>query len=115
MLAASAIIFAIKAKAQSGTFDHVLLKDRWGEELREMDCKIQLLPGKLRITESRETWDEKILLQSKSPDTCQVETSAGYYLLILERGCLKKAYLRSNVGADRIYLSGAAEIFEPRN
>lgn len=103
MFALSIILFTVKASAQTGTFDHVLLKDRHGEELRKMDCEIQLLPGKLRITEQGETWEEKILLQTKSRDTCEVETLAGYYLLILEGKRLKTAYLRSFVGADRIY------------
>jgi hypothetical protein len=114
MLAASIILFTVKASGQSGTFDHLLLRDQYGGEIRKQDSKITLLPGKLEITENGETWTEKILLQTKSPDTCQVETSAGYYVLVLKGERLERAYLRSNVGADRIYLAGLPGFFDTK-
>jgi hypothetical protein len=114
MFALSIILFTIKASGQTGTFDHLLLRDQYGDELRKQESKISLLPGKLEITENGETWTEKILLQTKGADTCQVETSAGYYVLLLERGTLKRAYLRSNVGADRVYLSGLPGFFDTK-
>lgn len=103
MFAAGIILFTIKASAQTGNFTQLVLKDRYGVEELEMASTIKLMPGKLEITEDGQTWEEKILLQTKSGDTCGVETLAGYYLLILEGKRLKTAYLRSNVGADRIY------------
>lgn len=104
MLAAATILFAIKASAQqTGKFSVLILKDRHGEETRQLQSSITLLPGKLVVSEGKEKWEEKILLQSKNQDTCHVETNAGWYVLVLEGECLKRAYLRSNVGADRIY------------
>jgi hypothetical protein len=115
MFAASIILFTVKASAQSGTFDHLLLRDQYGDEIRKQDSKITLLPGKLEITENGQTWTEKILLQTKSPDTCQIETASGYYVLLLRDKCLTRAYLRSNVGADRIYLAGLPGFFDTKD
>lgn len=103
MLAAATILFTIKASGQSGTFDKLILKDRYGTEERVMKSTIELLPGKLKVSENGQEWLENILFQSKSIDSCEVETLAGHYLLIMEKGNIKKVYLRSNVGTDRIY------------
>lgn len=113
LLAASMILFAIKSQAQSGKFSYLVLKDQNGEEVRKEHSEIKLLPDRLVITENGMKFQEKILLQSKSGDTCEVYTDAGRYWLVFEGKELKKAYLRSNVGADRIYLSDLAEIFWP--
>jgi len=98
------LLFATKeAKCQSGTFDKLTLKDKDGTEERTMHSTFQLVPGKLKVSEDGQEWLEQILFQSKGIDSCEVETLAGHYLLLLERGTIKEVYLRSNVGADRIY------------
>lgn len=103
MFAASIILFTIKASAQTGSFTHLTLKDRYGTEERTTDTKITLEQGKLHFEEDGMKWQEKILLQSKSQAGTEVKTEAGWYLLIIEGERLKTAYLRSFVGADRIY------------
>lgn len=113
LLAASIVLFTIKASGQAGTFDHILLKDRHGEELLNESASIRLLPGKLEITEGEWSWQEEISLQTKSGQSCEVWTEAGHYLLQIEGERIARAYLRSNVGADRAYLSGFSEIFSP--
>ena len=103
MFAISIILFTIKASGQSGAFTKLTLKDRYGTKERAMSSSIQLLPGKLKVAENGQEWLESITFQSKSVGSCEVETQAGHYLLIMEVDKIKKAYLRSNVGADRIY------------
>jgi len=103
LLIIAGLLFTVKVRCQSGSFDKLILKDRDGTEERICPSAIQLLPGKLKVSENGQEWLEQILFQSKSVDSCEVETSAGHYLLILEKGTVKKVYLRSNVGADRIY------------
>lgn len=103
MFAISIILFTIKASGQGGTFDKLTLKDRYGIEERTMKSTIELLPGKLKVSENGQEWLENILFQSKSIDSCEVETLAGHYLMILDKDKIKRVYLRSNAGADRIY------------
>ena len=97
------LFFSKQCAAQSGTFTKLTLKDRWGVDTLKTRSYIQLLPGKLKVSENGQEWLESILFQSKGIDTCELETQAGHYLLILEKQTIKKAYLRSNLGADRVY------------
>lgn len=104
MFAVSIILFTIKASGQSGTFTKLTLKDRYGTEERTMPSAIQLLPGKLKVSENGQEWLEPILFQSKSfHGNIELGTEAGNYLLIMKSDTISKAYLRSNVGADRVY------------
>jgi len=108
IFAALSILFAISASGQSGEFDTMTLRDNDGSKEIRQRCSIEIKGGVLRMAENGHKWDEPILFQSKSPyyqehPVMVIDTPAGRYTLFLDRMKITRAYLGSNIGADRIY------------
>jgi len=108
IFAVLSIIFAISASGQSGEFDTMTLRDNDGSKEIRQRSSIEIKGGILRMAENGQEWDEPILFQSKGPyyqehPVMVIDTTAGRYTLFLDRMTITRAYLGSNIGADRIY------------